>query len=92
MSRDRLEGDQTSTSVTLTAAGVTLLGVLVSIGFTVGFGLKTDTWLRVAAGAGSTLALLAVVKLATSAGRGPLARLANWTIGARQADGDEPPA
>lgn len=73
-------GDRSSTSVSLTAAGVTLLGVLLSIGATVGFGLSGPWWLRVGAGVGSTVLLVLVVKATTRQGRGPLARLANWTI------------
>ena len=75
-------GDQrSSTAVTLTAAGVTLLGVLLSIGVTVGLGISGPWWLRAGAGAASTAALILVVKLTTQHGRWPLARLANWTIG-----------
>lgn len=74
--------DRTSISVTLTAAGVTLLGVIASIGTTVGLGISGEWWLRVVAGVGSTVALVLIVKLTTRAGRGPLARLAKWTISA----------
>ncbi len=73
--------------MTLTAAGVTLLGVLLSIGVTIGIGLKGPWWLRVGAGLASTVVLVAIVKATTRTGRGPLARLANWTIGAPQDDG-----
>lgn len=72
---------RSSTAVTLTAAGVTLLGVLLSIGVTVGFGISGPWWLRLGAGLASTVVLVVVVKLATQHGRGPLARLANWTLG-----------
>lgn len=72
----------TSRSVTLTATGVTLLGVLLSIGVTVGMGIAGPWWVRTVAGVASTVALIATVKLATRAGRGPLAQLANWTISA----------
>lgn len=87
MSRDdNRSGRRSSTALTLTAAGVTLLGVLVSIGVTVGIGVKGPWWLRLGAGLASTVVLVAIVKLTTRSGRGPLARLANWTIGA---PGDE---
>ncbi len=73
--------ESTSTTLTLTTGGITLLGVLVSVGVTVGFGIDGDWWVRIVAGLGTTLFLILVVKLGTSAGRGPLARLARWTIG-----------
>ena len=69
-------------ALTLKAMGLTLLGVLVSTGITVAFGLTGPWWLRVLAGAGTTLGLAALVKLASGARRGPIARLANWMIGA----------
>jgi hypothetical protein len=71
----------TSRTLTLTTGGITLLGVLVSLGVTVAFGIKADWWIRVLAGMATTALLVVVVKLGTSAGRGPLARLARWTIG-----------
>lgn len=74
---------RTSRTLTLTTGGITLLGVLLSIGVTVGFGLKADWWIRILAGLGTTLALALIVKFGTSAGRGPLARLANWMIGSQ---------
>ena len=71
----------TSKTLTLTTGGITLLGVLVSLGVTVAFGSKADWWIRILAGMATTALLVAVVKVGTSAGRGPLARLARWTIG-----------
>ncbi len=82
MTEDGRSGERSSTAVTLTAAGVTLLGVLLSIGVTVGLGISGPWWLRAGVGVMSTVALVALVKLTTRKGRGPLARLANWTIGA----------
>lgn len=82
------ESDRDQRSVTLTAAGVTLLGVLLSIGVTVGLGVSGPWWVRVASGLASTVALVILVKATTRTGRGPLARLANWTIGA-PSDGRE---
>jgi len=76
----------TSRTLTLTTGGITLLGVLLSVGVTVGFGIKADWWIRVLAGVGTTTLLVVVVKLGTSAGHGPLARAARWTIGS---GGDE---
>lgn len=77
---------RTSRSLNLTTGGVTLLGVLLSIGVTVGFGLSGPLWLRLIGGISVTLALVIFVKLATSSGRGPLARAANWVIGTPDAD------
>ena len=69
-----------STTLTLTTGGITLLGVLLSIGVTVGFGVKGPWWLRVALGLAATVVLIAIVKVGTKSGRGPLARFARWTI------------
>ena len=66
-----------STRLTLEAAGITLIGVIISIGLTVGFGLRTDLWIRVIAGAGTAGALVVVVKLSSSEGAA-LRRAANW--------------
>ena len=73
---------QTDTSLSLTTGGITLLGVLLSIGATVGFGLSGPWYVRAAAGLAATVLLVIVVKVGTSTGRGPIARLAAWTIGA----------
>jgi hypothetical protein len=73
--------DRTSRTLSLTTGGITLLGVLLSVGVSVGFGVQGAWWVRVLAGVATTIALVLVVKLGTSAGRGPLARLARWTIG-----------
>lgn len=76
-------GRRSSRDVTLTAAGLTLLGVLLSVGVTVGMGLEGEWWVRVLAGAASTAGLILVVAWTTSRGRGPVAKLANWLIGVR---------
>ncbi len=68
-------------SLTLTTGGITLLGVLLSVGVTVAFGLKGEWRVRGLAGFGTTVALAILVKVATASGRGPLARLAHWMIG-----------
>lgn len=70
-------------ALTLTTGGITLLGVLLSVGVSVGFGVTGVWWVKVLAGLGTTVLLAAAVKLGTSAGRGPLARLARWIIGER---------
>ena len=76
-----MSDERTSRSLSLTTGGITLLGVLLSIGVTVGLGVSGDWWIRVLAGVATTLGLCVVVKLGSSAGRGPLARMANWMIG-----------
>ena len=75
------EAGRTSRSLSLTTGGITLLGVLLSIGVTVGFGIGGAWWVRALAGLATTLALAMIVKLGTAAGRGPLARAASWMIG-----------
>jgi hypothetical protein len=77
----RTSETRSSTSITLTTGGITLLGVLLSVGVSVGFGVKGPWWIRVLAGVGTTVALVVIVKLGTASGRGPLARAANWIIG-----------
>ncbi len=76
------DGRRSATELTLTGTGVTLLGVLLSIGVTVALGIQAVWWVRAAAGVASTLALILLVKLTSRSGRGPLARLANWTTSA----------
>lgn len=72
-----------TTQLNLTTGGITVLGVIVSVGTTVGFGLSgLPAWARLLAGAGTTLGLLIAVKLGTRSGAGPLARLASWVISA----------
>ncbi len=88
MSEDRSGQERTARTISLTATGVTLLGVLLSIGVTLAVSVSGSWWLRVAIGAASTLALVAAVKLTTRKGRGPLARMANWTISAPPRDED----
>ena len=73
--------DRSSRSLSLTTGGITLLGVLLSIGVTVGIGASGPWSLRLLAGLATTLVLAVVVKLGSSSGRGPLAQLANWMIG-----------
>ncbi len=73
---------QAETAITLKAAGLTLLGVIVSVGVTVGFGVPGPWWFRALVGAAVTLGLAILVKLTSGSRRGPLARLANWMIGA----------
>ena len=75
--------ERTSRSLNLTTGGITLLGVLLSIGVTLGAAVSGPLWLRISAGLATTIAITVVVKVGTNAGRGPLARLADWVIGDR---------
>lgn len=79
----RERDDRSASDISLTSTGVTLLGVLLSVGATVGFGLSGPWWLRLLAGAGTSTALILFAAWTTSSGRGMVARLANWVIGAR---------
>ena len=67
-------------ALALTTGGITILGVIVSIAVTVAFAAVDDWWERAAAGGTTAVALVVLVKLTTRTGRGPLARLARWTI------------
>jgi hypothetical protein len=81
-----LSENQSSQSLSLTTGGITLLGVLLSVGATVAFGIQGAWWIRLIAGVATTLGLAVVVKLGTKAGRGPVARLAMWVIGSEDKD------
>jgi hypothetical protein len=78
---------RSSTTLSLTTGGITLLGVLLSVGVSVAFGIRGPWWVRVLAGLGTTAVLVIAVKLGTSSGRGPLARAANWIIGSGEGRG-----
>jgi hypothetical protein len=82
-----MSDSRTSTTLTLTTGGITLLGVLLSVGVSVAFGVQGPWWVRALAGLGTTAVLVVVVKLGTASGRGPLARASNWIIGS----GEVPP-
>ncbi len=75
------DSGRTSRSLSLTTGGITLLGVLLSIGVTLGAAIEARWWVQVLAGAGATVVLALIVKLTSAEGRGPLARAANWIIG-----------
>ena len=77
---DRTGPERTGRTLSLTTAGLTLFGVLLGIGTTVGFGVSGAWWLRLLCGLGTTTLLIAAVKLGTARGRGPLVRLANWIL------------
>jgi hypothetical protein len=64
----------------LQAAGLTLLGVILSIGVTVGMGLSGAWWLRV--GLGAAVCVVLAVVVAFGARHTPvLSRLARWITG-----------
>ena len=65
------------TRLTLEAAGITLIGVILSIGLTVGFGVNGPVWLKVLAGVATAAVLVAAVKAGSSQTAG-LRRAANW--------------
>lgn len=66
--------------LTLQALGVTILGVLLSIGTTVGIGLTAAWWVRLLAGAATTVSLAALVWLLGTR-TAVLARLADVVTG-----------
>ena len=78
--------ERTERSLSLTTAGLTLFGVLLGIGTTVGFGVNGSWSVKLLCGAVTTVALVAVVKAATWRGRGPAVRLANWILSAPQTE------
>ena len=75
-------GDELSHDMRLTlqAAGVTLLGVFLSIGVTVAFGLTQAWWIRLLAGVGTTIGL-AVGAALLGTRTSLLIRLADWITG-----------
>lgn len=66
--------------LTLQAVGITLLGVLGSIGATVAFGVKGAWWVRIVAGIGTTVGLAVIVALLGTR-TNLLTRLADWITG-----------
>ena len=58
-----MSDERTSRTLSLTTGGITLLGVLLSIGVTVGMGLDAPWWVRVLVGLATTLVLSVIVKL-----------------------------
>lgn len=66
--------------LTLQSTGVTLVGVLLSIGMTVGFGVAGAWWIRVIAGVATTAGLILVVWFFGTR-TALLARLADWITG-----------
>lgn len=81
-----MDSEPGTETLSLTTGGITLIGVLVSVGVTVGFGIAAAWWVRVLAGLATTLLLIVLARTFTAAGQGPLARLAEWVIGSRGRD------
>jgi hypothetical protein len=77
---------QRSVNVSPTALGITLLGVIFSIGVGVGVGIEAAWPVRVGAALATMVLLATVVKVSTRSGHGPLARLADWLVGSPDAD------
>jgi hypothetical protein len=67
---------------TLRAMGITMIGVVISVATTVGFGVPGPVWVRIAAGVLVAIVLLVAIKLGTAQGsRGAVARAADWMTG-----------
>jgi hypothetical protein len=81
---DRQAGQ--SIAVSPTALGVTLIGVILGIGATVGFGLHAAWPVRLAAAFGTVIVLGGIVKALTRGGHGALSRLAIWLVGGASRD------
>lgn len=63
--------------MSMSAIGLTLVGVAINIGTTVGFGMHGEWWIRLVASIGSTGAILAVTA-AASRRMNALRRAARW--------------
>jgi uncharacterized membrane-anchored protein YitT (DUF2179 family) len=80
---DSDEGGARKQSSRMTSTGITLIGVWLSIGATVGMEIDAVWWVHVVAGVVAAMALRIVIRLATSTGpRGLLARAARWNMSA----------
>lgn len=67
---------------TLRAMGVTMVGVVISVATTVGFGMTGPAWLRFGAGGAVAVLLVVAIKLGTAQGsQGRIARAADWMTG-----------
>lgn len=67
---------------TLRSLGLTLIGVVLSISVSVGFGMSGPWWLRLAVAGATGAGLVVLIKLSTNQGaRGPITKLADWITG-----------
>lgn len=70
---------------TLRSIGITMIGIVASIGATVGFGIPGPWWVRVGAGLLTAVALSFAIKVSTAeSSRGPLTKFANWITGTNE--------
>lgn len=82
------ERGSTAEHRTLRSLGLTLIGVVLSISVTVGFGMPGPWWLRLGVAVATTAGLLLLIKLSTNQGsRGPVTRLADWITGESESRG-----
>jgi hypothetical protein len=72
--------DDSAHSLELESLGLTLLGIMLSIGVTVAIGVQGPWWKRLLSGIATVVVLLALVGGLARPGRGPLARLARWLM------------
>jgi hypothetical protein len=72
--------EDSARSLELESLGLTLLGVMLSIGVTVAIGVQGPWWKRLLSGIATVVVLLALVGGLARPGRGPLARLARWLM------------
>ena len=72
--------DDSARSLELESLGLTLLGIMLSIGVTVALGVHGPWWKRLSSGIATVLVLLTLVGWLARPGRGPLARLARWLM------------
>ncbi len=74
---DGERGSSSQQRLTVKSLGITLTALLLSIGVTVAFGIKDDWWVRILAGAGTTIVLAVLIRVG-SGERGVLTRAGDW--------------
>jgi hypothetical protein len=72
------ERNITSRTMHLESAGLTLIGIMLSIAVTVALGVHGRWWTRVVSGLGTIALLLVFFGYVARPGKGPLTRLARW--------------
>ncbi len=78
MSTDSEQEEVSGRTLELESAGLTMLGIFLSIGVTVALGIRADWWLRVCTGLGAVALLVVLFGYVVRPGQGPVARLARW--------------